>query len=259
MNSGACRHALHIQKSLKAPEGEPFVSRIHFMFHWILILILGILLTPAPATADLKSAAAACRRGDYESALPELTRLAQKGNATAQRMLADMYEGGAGLPRDYAAAFTWYLLAARKGDVRAQFMVAQMYYEGKGGPRDPQAAFQWYRTAAEKGHIYAQHNLGALYEAGCGVTMNKVEAFTWYLKAARNGLPESQHKVGRLYFTGEGVDRDLVKAYYWLTLSADGGNGEALTDRNSLADGMHPDELLRIRTLAEKMGRKTRR
>lgn len=220
------------------------------------LLLLSIVLMPVSTMADLRTAIEAYKRGDHEYALYEFTRLAQRGNPKAQRMLADMYEGGAGVPRDYAEAFKWYLLAAHKGDVLAQFMVAQMYYAGKGGPKDPEAAFKWYRLAAEKGHTYAQYNLGVLYELGNGVSKSPRDAFTWYLKAAQRGVNEAQHKVGYLYSTGEGIGRDPAKAYYWLDRAASGGNRKAAADRDTLAEGMRPDDLSRAKALPEKEGGK---
>lgn len=241
-----------IKTCLQATPKTAFRSCLRYL------LALSLLSMPLPAAADLRSATEAYKRGDHEYALVEFTRLAQRGNPKAQRLLADMYEGGAGVPRDYAEAFKWYLLAAGKGDVLAQFMVAQMYYAGKGGPKDPEAACKWYRLAAEKGHTYAQYNLGVLYELGNGVSRSMRDAFTWYLKAAQGGVNEAQHKVGRFYSTGEGGDRDLVKAYYWLDRAASGGNRQAAADRDSLAEGMKPGELSRAKALAEKDGRKAR-
>ncbi len=219
-------------------------------------IFLIVFFSTAEVRADLKSANAAYKRGDYIFAFFEFRKLADRGNPKAQCMLANMYESGLGVVRDYTEAFKWYLSAAMKGDPIAQFMVAQMYYEGKGGPKDHREAAKWYRKAAEKGHIHAQNNMGVLYEYGRGVGESKPEALKWYLRAAEHGVAEAQYKAGVFYAGGIGVSQDLVRGYAWLDAAARNGNSEADRLRDSVAGKMNEAELSRAKELAGKVERK---
>ena len=62
-----------------------------------------------------------------------------------------------------------------------------MYDNGRGVPRDYAAAMSWYRKAAEQGHASAQNNLGLMYGKGQGVTQDYVQAHMWWNLAAAKG------------------------------------------------------------------------
>jgi hypothetical protein len=87
---------------------------------------------------------------------------AEQGNAEAQEGLGFFYCIGAGVPRDYVQAATWFRKAAEQGNAEAQYRLGLSYYKGEGVPKDyAQAAF-WWRKAAEQGEDTAQHNLKCL-------------------------------------------------------------------------------------------------
>ena len=61
-------------------------------------------------SADFQKGADAYQRGDYATALKELTPLAKQGNIEVQTSLGFMYFEGKGVPQDYKAAVKWYTL-----------------------------------------------------------------------------------------------------------------------------------------------------
>ena len=241
-NSDSKRPNLQRSKC-SAKQGREWRLRVTLLTAWF------ILLAAVPASADYKSGVVAYECGEYETAFREFKRLAEKGNAKAQMMLATMYETGAGVRRDYAEAFKWYLYAARKGEVEAQFMLAQMYYEGRGGPKDYAEAIKWCTIAARGGHVYAQYNLGVFYEQGRLTTLNKAEACKWFLKAAHGKVPEAQFKVGLCYVNGDGTSLDLVQGYMWLDLAAANGSKAAAKTRDVIAVNMTSDQIQRGKEL----------
>ncbi|MBX3482261.1 hypothetical protein [Phenylobacterium sp.] len=172
-------------------------------------------VVPAAPSETYAAVAEALARGDA-MALPRLAGLAQAGDAQAQLHLASLYEtGGAGLPRDIAAARGWTAKAAERGDRMAMHNLGLFLMEGEGGSRDYAAAVAWFRRAAEQGVVDSQYNLGLLYEAGRGVEKNLREAYRWYAIAANAGDMAAREKQveieGRL--TGAeraGLDRDVV-------------------------------------------------
>ena len=97
-----------------------------------------------------------------------------------------MYCNGQGVPRDYAAAVSWYRKAADQGDARAQFNLGAMYAKGQGVLRDSAVAILWFRKAADLGDANGQFNLGVMYYNGLGVPQSHVLAHMWFnLAAAR--------------------------------------------------------------------------
>ena len=76
---------------------------------------------------------------------------AEKGDAKAQLRLGDVYERGLYyVPRDYAAAASWYRKAAEQGDALAQSELARVYYIGRGVAQDYVLAYMWFSLAATK-------------------------------------------------------------------------------------------------------------
>lgn len=96
------------------------------------------------------------------------------------------------LTGDYEAAFSEWLPLAELGDVEAQFNLGVMYDEGAGVEQDLAAAAGWYRKAAEQGFVDAQTNLGVMYFHGLGVERDHSEAARWFQKAADHGDREAQ-------------------------------------------------------------------
>jgi len=64
---------------------------------------------------DFDKAVDALMAGDYETALPEMKRLAEQGNSSAQIYLGEMYDKGLGVIQNYEEAVKWYRLAAEQG------------------------------------------------------------------------------------------------------------------------------------------------
>ncbi|MEW6560686.1 MAG: tetratricopeptide repeat protein, partial [Pseudomonadota bacterium] len=95
---------------------------------------------------------------------------AKLGNAHAQDVLGNCYEGGwGGLSQDLAQAASWFRKAADQGDADAQYNLGVMYANGQGVPQDYAQAASWFRKAADQGYAAAQNNLGIMYANGQGV------------------------------------------------------------------------------------------
>ncbi|MBN2432433.1 MAG: sel1 repeat family protein, partial [Acidobacteria bacterium] len=77
------------------------------------------------------------------------------GCREAQFNLALMYETGAGVPQDHAAAAAGCRRAAGQGEADAQYGLACMAEEGSGVPRDDTAAWFWHSLSAAQGDAEA--------------------------------------------------------------------------------------------------------
>jgi len=217
---------------------------------WALLLLL--LRLSIPASADIQSANDAIQKKDYVKALSLFQEAASNGDVKAALAVADMYEGGLGVPVDYVQSAAWCRRAAQGGYAPAQSIMGTLYREGRGVPQNYEKAVYWYRMGAEQGWASAEFGLGNLYYFGRGLPKDVEQATQWLLKSAQHGDPEGQLLVGTLYLTGIGVGpRNYYKAYVWTVRSlAHGGEPrKSVTDQmNRIAQFLTPQE----RTLAEK-------
>ena len=153
------------------------------------LLLFATLLALAPlgsATAGLSEGRAAYARGDYSSALAELTPLAKAGNVHAQRMLGAMYRQGHGVAKNAERALHWTREAVKQGDGGAQFNLANMYETGDLVAKNFPLAAKLYQRAARANIPLAQYRLGTFFLEGLGGTRDRVRAFVWYTRAAAN-------------------------------------------------------------------------
>ena len=186
------------------------------------------------AYADLYSASNALSRGDYETAVTEFTRLAEKGDDKAQANLGYMYYAGEGVAQDYKQAVYWYRMAAVQGNKDAQYNLAVSYAFGEGVEQDLTEAAIWYRRAGEQGHVVSQYSLGISYAYGEGVPQDQKEAARWFKKAADQGYSRAQVHLGSMYHTGEGVEQDYAEAVRWYRMAADRGDATAQYNLGSM-------------------------
>ena len=103
----------------------------------------------------------------------------RSGAALSQHNLGVMYDGGKGVPQNYAQAIKWYCLAAERGQCRRSVRPRPHVRHGKGVPQDYSEAAKWYRLAADQGQPDAQNNLGHFYRTGQGVPQDYVQAHMW--------------------------------------------------------------------------------
>lgn len=131
----------------------------------ILLLFLFIWQTFATAASEFELAAQAYRQNNYAIALPAFKKLAEKGDARAQTVLALMYKYGEGIPEDRQKAFEWYQSAANLEYPPAQFNLGVMFQEGMGTEENLSLAIKWYTKAALAGFERANEKLEALNSA----------------------------------------------------------------------------------------------
>jgi hypothetical protein len=159
--------------------------------------LCGVLaLVPAIAlAATVADGQVAYDGGHYSDARAIWTGLAAAGDPDAEIRLGALYDVGAGVTPDAAAAFCWYRRAAVAGVPEAAFNVAVMQDSGRGAPHDPVAAARWYARAAAAGFNRAEFNLALLYDSGEGVPRNPDVATAWFRAAAAGGVKEAANRI----------------------------------------------------------------
>ena len=131
--------------------------RISLITKLIATLLMGWPVMPVMA-GPLEDAGAAWQRQDYAEAEKLLRPLAEEGRASAQHLLARMYENGQGVPRSSVEAAKWYRLAAAQGHAGAQLYLASLYSTGEGVPRDYVQAYMWFSLSEAGGQgEFASH------------------------------------------------------------------------------------------------------
>ena len=115
--------------------------------------------------ANFDDAEAALRRGDYASALPIYSTLAETGDTQAMVRLGGLYQKGEGVTRDLRRAVGYFTQAAADGNADAQFNLGNLYLLGEGVSQDDDWAFTYYRLAADQGHVLARKNVNEFYRA----------------------------------------------------------------------------------------------
>jgi TPR repeat protein len=134
-------------------------------------------------------------------------------------------------------------LAAETGDAEAQFRMAQRYEGGFGVPKDYTESVNWLRKSAEQDFPDAQFNLGSMYFEGFGVQEDPKMAVDWFQKAANQGHASAQKNLGAMYGMGQGVEQDHSEAYVWSVMAILSGNESAANNRDAAASQLSPEQL----------------
>ncbi len=206
--------------------------------------------TARAAIADYEMAVRAVSQGDYSTAYREFQTLANRGDARGQNGLGVLYIRGWGVEQNPAKALNLFHKSAKQGHRAAESNLGEMYMAGLGVPKDFAKAFDWSWRAALKGDTDAQNNLGVMFAEGLGVERDHTLAMYWFQKSAKLGNVEAQANVGHLFRTGDGVGRDYVLAYAWYGIAAAGGLDMGVQFRESVAEFLSEDELVRAQAIA---------
>ena len=105
------------------------------------------------------------RESDYQGIAKTAKAMAQRGDASAQELLGEMYYFGRGVPQNYEEAVKYLRLAAEQGRADAQFKLGVMYSYGKGVAQDNTLSAFWWEKAAAQGNADAKSQLSAITKA----------------------------------------------------------------------------------------------
>lgn len=134
---------------------------------------------------------------DSKALFNALEKESSGGNALAKRLLAEMYNEGELVERNYDMAFALYKESAESGDAWGQYNIAKKYIEGLGVKQDFSEGFRWMKKAAEQNVSQAQFDLSGLYYKGDGIAADKQMGYVWLLVARKNGSKEAEKLLGK--------------------------------------------------------------
>jgi len=160
-------------------------------------------------------------------AAEQLTSLAEKGSAVAQRNIAGRLLNGVGVNQDSVNALKWYTKAASAGDVLAMYQTGIMYRLGIGTDVDKPEAIKWFNMAAEQKNTGAISEIAWMLLSGEETEKNDSLAFEYFKVVADMGNAGVRNQIGMMYRDGIGITKDLEEAKKYFLLSAEQGNAAA--------------------------------
>jgi TPR repeat protein len=226
----------------------------------------------------------AYQRGLYKTAYNLALVRANKGDAAAETLVAEILSRGLGVPLNAAEAAKWYQRAAEQGVPEAQFQYALMLLDGRYVKKDEKEAHALMQAAAEAGNPLAQFNFAQLLVSEDPGDAGLARAVPYYERAAGTGLADAQYAMAQIYangvggqkqddvrarrllalaarqnydtaqidlgqwmIDGRGGSRDLKAGFNWTKVAADGGNVAAQSRLARLymgGIGVEPDSIL---------------
>ena len=210
---------------------------------------------------------------DVATGVTLLERASDAGLARATFTLAQVYDLGAGVPRDETRAIRLYRTADAQGSLPAKMHLAELVLsEAYPGGIAPHTAVPWIMTRMQNGGDDAAADWLEL-QASNGVRPAQAALGAWYLKqgtqidraielleaAAIAGHVPSQFQLGPALTTGLAGKIDYVQAHSWLNIAATSGQGEAAQMRDAITDLMTPEQIAEAQGMARTFFENARR
>ena len=179
---------------------------------------------------------------NIDAAIGWCRKAADKGDATAQAVLGDIFSDEKLGRQNYSQAVLWYRKAAEQGQREGEFGLGSRYLLGQGVLQDMGEARHWLTPAANQGHPYAQLLLAKMFEEGQGGPADVASARKYYEEAANFGISEAQYRLGLMLAHDRGDAASLPAAYKWLILAQNSVKESAPAAR-ALRNSLTPDQL----------------
>ncbi len=181
----------------------------------------------------------------------ELRSAAERGDASAQFIVATRYLDGEGVTQDVTRAAHWYQKAARAGLAPAQYRLATLFERGRGVPKDTATALIWYERAAAQGNVKAMHNAAVIAAGTEAGKPNYDTAYKWFLAASQNGLKDSQFNLAVLYERALGTKANVDEALFWYLVAASQNDADAKKRAEVLSQNLSPLVVEAVRAKAK--------
>jgi localization factor PodJL len=180
-----------------------------------------------------------------------LRSAAERGDASAQFIIATRYLDGEGVTQDVTRAAHWYQKAALVGLAPAQYRLATLFERGRGVPKDTATALVWYERAAAQGNVKAMHNAAVIAAGTEAGKPNYDLAHKWFLAASRNGLKDSQFNLAVMYERALGTKANADEALFWYLVAASQNDADARKRAEVLSQNLSPVLVEKIRARAK--------
>jgi TPR repeat protein len=190
-----------------------------------------VLQDPQNASRRYHLGRALARAGNKVEAFDVYRQAADMGYAAALYAVADLYESGDGVERDYDKALSGFQRAASAGMLNAEVRIGRMHADGHGVPQNFSIARELYMHAAKAGSGFGLVSLGYMFENGQGVERDAAQALNFYRQAAEAGWPDALAAIGYAHEHGNGVEPNPKEAANFYRLAYEAGS---ITGANNL-------------------------
>ena len=129
--------------------------------------------------------------------------------------------------------------------------MGQIYFLGAGVDQNYGLAFHYLNKSAQKGDAASMTVLAQLFGEGKGTEKDNVKAAGLLWVAATKGHGVAQVAIGELMTNPENGSQDTLRGLMWLYLAMEQNEDDAKDLFNAAIDGMHPDDLALVKTLAD--------
>ncbi len=180
-----------------------------------------------------------------------LRNAAERGDASAQFIVATRYLDGEGVTQDVTRAAHWYQKAALVGLAPAQYRLATLFERGRGVPKDTATALIWYERAAAQGNVKAMHNAAVIAAGTEAGKPNYDLAYKWFLAASQNGLKDSQFNLAVMYERALGTKANVDEALFWYLVAASQNDADAKKRAEVLSQNLSPVVVETVRAKAK--------
>jgi TPR repeat protein len=124
-----------------------------------------------------------------------IRKAAEKGYPSAETFLAQCYEDGKGVKKDFISALRLYVSGSEHGSTGAATALQMI---AAGMDADQKESFLALQKSAEGGNADDQYTLFGFYSAGKPDPLTKASANEWLKKAAKQGHKKAQAKCKQL-------------------------------------------------------------
>jgi len=181
---------------------------------FVMVALLALTLSPAPAFAGIAEAKAAYDAKDYETAFKEYLPLAEAGNAKAQNKIGLMYRYGLGRKVDYIKAIYWFSKVANNGNASVLISLGFMAGKGQGMKLSKKSENCFNRIASIRGYPTAQWNLFLSLDRSI---FSANEAWEWLERAVKQGQPAAMARYGAALYENPIREKTDGLMYLWLS------------------------------------------
>jgi len=166
--------------------------------------------------------------GEHPEQMARLYKLwlqgAERGDATAQRVVGDFHMRGVGIERSRQEAERWLTASSNHGDTAAMVLLGGLILaDTDNDARFPQAV-ELFRRAAEQGNVDAEYNLGVCLKRGLGVPADSSAAERSYRSAGERNHASAQLALADLIAARATTDEERLDATRWYRLAAENDN-----------------------------------
>jgi TPR repeat protein len=174
-------------------------------------------------TTEVTLAEKAIDKGDYLAAFNYLKPTADNGNATAQCLIAGLYDRGLGVKANSEEADKWYKAAAfnKKAEAVDQSITTWPHN---------QKELDLLLARVDKNDATAKNELGFLFQHGIAVEKDLAKAEQLYQEAAREGCGDALNNQAVLYFGEERSAHPMTEIVGLLQNAVDKGSAAAMTN-----------------------------